>query len=316
MTRELRAAVLLFVSTSQRMFREGLILRSLVFPTMLTAGTLVVTLLVATTLFPPKDVALSPDETRTELVAWLEAHQWPTHRETDLRGAITSGTASAAIEGNKIYARNANDAETMAEAALRDVIGSSWRIDPKVGRPGGEAGRQQGLLIVRILASVFAMYGGVFGAGAIARDQDDGTLDAERTLPIRPWIHGGIRWAAATVILSVYAIPGIALFDALVGVPELGATCRNAVAACAATTALGIATNGRSGMKTGFSNALLLSLALSTGLGVLRLVVPGVAPYLPVASLYIESDGWIALLVALGFGALAVARSARTLGTG
>src|SRR5690606_3153972 len=115
---------------------------------------------------------------------------------------------------------------------------------------------QSGLVMVRLLAALFAMYGVVFGAGLVARDRDEGTLEAELALAVPRWVHGAARWIAASALLATFFGLAVQILAAFVGLPDTAATMRHGTAATSAAAAIGIAAVGRGGLRTGFSSTL------------------------------------------------------------
>jgi hypothetical protein len=174
----------------------------------------------------------------------------------------------------------------------------------------------QGALFSKLVAILFTLYGVVFGLGMVARDRDDGTLEAELALPLPHWVAGATRWLSATLVLSLFYAYSVILFDAIIGVADRGAMIRHGMAATGGATALGLVAVGKAGIKQGFSGPLAGGLTATMAVMGIGLAQPDIGSYLPLASLFAGGSGWIPVGVSLGLGVLASwifsVRSART----
>jgi ABC-type transport system involved in multi-copper enzyme maturation permease subunit len=167
-----------------------------------------------------------------------------------------------------------------------------------------------------MLMLLFALYGVVFGVAMIARDRDDGTLEAELSLPMARWVPGAARWTSSTAVLAIFLGYCVALFDALVGVPDAGALIRHGIAASGGAVCLGIAVVGRAGIRRGFSGPFAIGLTIATALLGMGIGLPRVGQWLPLASVLAGGDGWAPLTLSLLSGVVASALFAwRSAGT-
>ena len=82
--------------------------------------------------------------------------------------------------------------------------------------------------------------GVVFGAGSVARDRDQGTLEAELSMPVPMWLHGLARWLASSLLLSAFFVLAVGIFDSLLGLESATRLILHGSAACAGATAIGL----------------------------------------------------------------------------
>ncbi len=309
----LRALVLLTGAMLQRLAREGLVVRSLTFPTGLTVGTLVLTIgIVALFRWSPL-ISLSPD--LAELAPLLEENGMHTMVTADPRGEVEAGRAWAGSDGHHLWTAGGGPQMVILEAVLREHAGADWRPDADVPPPPATASQAMGGRILILLGALFALYGVVFGAGMVARDRDNGTLEIELALPVPRWVHGAARLATGTLALSAFLALGILMVDAVMGVANAGALIRHGIACAGGATGIGLLAIGRGGLTTGFTGPLATGMSLATGLFAFGLAAPGVARWIPLASFSTSSSGWEALAGTALFAVLVVGvftwRSAR-----
>lgn len=301
-----RALGLLTASMLRRMLREGLVLRSLVFPLALTAGTLVATLVVVSATAVPPVVAVPPGWSDPAIEQRLAGYGFRTEPFADPMAAVLDRDARAATDGRTLWASGWTTDGIVVEAALRERHGSRFVLEPVVGLPRAADLSWAGALLARLMGAVFALYGVVLGAGMVARDRDDGTLAAEFVLPLPRWLHGASRFVAASTVLAAFVTASLLVFDALIGVPAVAAAARHSVAACTTAVAVGLVSVGRSGLRGGFAGRLAAGLATSFGLYALGVASPALAPWVPIASLGEVRGGWWPLVVSALIGAGAV----------
>ncbi|MBW1877735.1 MAG: ABC transporter permease subunit [Deltaproteobacteria bacterium] len=291
--RTLRGLLLLTGALLQRLTREGLVLRSLTFPTGLTVGTLVLTIgVVAWVRWDPL-VAITAD---------LE-HLQPALVENGLRTAIVDDPqadveaerAWAGTNGREIWLSGSGPKALILESMVRQELGADWRPDTDVPKPPLRVAIAMGRRVVMLLGVLFALYGVVFGAGMIARDRDAGILEIELSLPLPRWVVGASRLLAGTLSLSVFLALGILMVDAVIGIPNAWATIRHGIACACGSTCIGMLVIGRAGLKAGFTGPLTTGMSLATGLVAVGLTAPGFARWLPLASFASSASGWEAL---------------------
>jgi hypothetical protein len=315
----LKGFLLLTGSLVRRLLREPLVLRSLVFPVLITAGVLLGFLAIVAVVKAPMVVAVPPGFASARLSADLAQYELRVAEFKDPANAVQWGLARAGTDGSTVWTRGPVVEGGLVERVLREQRGSRWRLDAEASRPsaGGREARDTGRRFARMLASIFALYGVVFGAGMIARDRADGSLGVEFTLPSSRMLPGLARFAAAFLVLTAFLVPSLWVLDALVGVPHIAVMCRLGVAAAAASAGIGLATMAQSGVKGGFAGPLGVALIAAFGALVTGRLVPAMAPWMPIGSLWHDGPasqglyGWLPLgvsvLVGL-FGAWRVSR--------
>jgi hypothetical protein len=290
--RSLRALGLLTASTFVRMLRESLVLRSMVWPGLVTCTTLAATLVVAAVVQPGRDVAVEIG-TDAEIVSELQRSGFAVYVRPEVGEAVR--------RGHTIWEYGTPPAALELEAIVRTHLGASWRPEP-LPLPEPRDVDVRGDVACRILALLFVLYGLVFGLGGVARDRDDGTLEAELALPIPRFVGGLARWTASTIILTLFFTVSVHLFAAIIPVPDRWEVIRHGIAAASVGVAIGLVVVGTSGVKQGFSGPFAAGMTFATGLasmgGALGLT------WMPLASLFGRGSGWMPLALALLLGLL------------
>jgi hypothetical protein len=309
-SRTLRALVLLTGSTMRRLLREGLVLRSMVWPGLVICLTLAATLLVTAAVRPGRSVVVA-ETTDPSLVKQLEDAEFVVWTVPDVVAAIkacrpTIGIApSAPGEPDQLWVCGTPPSALEVEAILRTRSNAVWR--PVALRPPDPKTRDlHGDVACRMVGLLFVLYGVVFGLGSVARDRDDGSLEAELALPIPRWVGGAARWVAASAVLATFYSASVLAFAALIPIRELGAVVRHGVSAASVGVAIGLSVVGTAGLKNGFSGPLAVAMT-----GATALVSIGAAltlTWLPIASLLTSGDGWSAVgtAILIGVGASAL----------
>ncbi|MCB9679845.1 MAG: hypothetical protein H6733_00110, partial [Alphaproteobacteria bacterium] len=239
--RHLRAYVVLTADLVRRFLREGIVLRSLVFPVTLAVAALVGTVGVVLWLQPPLTLAVTADLATPELVAAVEADGWPVVVVDDPGQLVRDGDAALGSDGHAIWVGNGGQPPLSMESHLRKALGTSWRPDqPRAVRARAIRESDAPGRLAIFIGALFAMYGVVFGAGSVARDRDEGTLDAELSMPVPHVVHGFARWTAGTVVLGGFFSFSVYLLHAIMGIPEAPDLALKGTAAAAGATALGL----------------------------------------------------------------------------
>lgn len=309
----------LTASLIRRLLREPLVLRSMVFPVLITAGVLLAFLAVVAVVQAPMIVAVPNGYEAAALTADVAPYQLRVGEFRDPQAAVRWGLARVGTDGHTVWSRGVVREAAVLEQVLRTEKGARWRRDADVSMPeaGGKDAQEQGRRLARMLASIFALYGVVFGAGMIARDRNDGSLGVEFTLPRSRMLPGFARFTASFIVLGAFLVPSLWVLHALVGVPDLGAMCRLGVAAAAGAAGIGLATMAQSGVKGGFAGPLGFALIAAFGAFVTGRLVPALAPLMPIGSLWdngppgLGLDGWVPLGVSVLIGVFGAWRVSR-----
>lgn len=308
-----RATGLLTAVLVRRLLREPMVLRSLAFPVVITAGTLLATLAAATVNRAPPVIAVPVGFSDPTLDAALVPYGLHTVPVADPIATVRTGWARAGTDGVTVYARGPTSEASVVESHLRAQRGSRWQVDADIVRVGvdDEVAKSFGRRVGRLVGAVFALYGVVLGAGMIARDRDDGTLGVEFTLALPRQVPGIARFLAGSAVLALFAVPSIAVFDALIGISDERALYRHAIAASAASVGLGLLGMAQAGTKGGFAGPLGFALVAAFGVFLSGRFVPSLAPLLPIASLTTDGSGWEPLVGSLVVGMIAAWRFAK-----
>ena len=229
------AVVLLTATLIRRFLREGFVLRSLVWPAGLAAGTLLMTLMVFAVVKESQFIAV-PADLDPDLIERFQQEGWSPKISSDLEATMVARESWAATDGTVMW-RNWRPESLRLESILRQRKGAPWRPEMQVKMPTAAEAAPQGAVFTKLVAILFTLYGVVFGLGMVARDRDDGSLEAELALPLPHWVAGATRWLAATLVLSLFFGFSVVLFDAIIGVYESGALIRNGIAATGGATA-------------------------------------------------------------------------------
>jgi hypothetical protein len=306
--RALRALGLLTVDLLRRLLREPIVLRSLVFPTVLCAVTIAATVLVTAVLWPPGRLAITAEAALPALVAEVEAGGWAVDVVDDPEPLVHAGDALVGTDGATIWTFRAGTESVRLDALVRKHLGAGWRMDVAGSDRTRKRGARSAHSMMRVIGALFAFYGVVFGAGSVARDRDEGTFDAELALAVPMWVHPAARWLAGSTVLSLFFAFSVLLFEALLGSDSSGSLIVHGVASCFASTAIGLMVIGRAGLENGFVGPLSAGLVAAVSLIGFGAATSGPDRFLPIASLFAPNDsGFISLAVAGLFGAAAVA---------
>jgi len=281
-----------------RLFRYGMIVRSLAFPGALIALTLLLTVWVVTGTQPPPRLAVSPELASSQLEVAL-AEVGLDMAVTDApREWVETGRAVGGSDGQSYFVPATTRSSLAGEYALRGVLGTSWR--PAIpDLPGPEQVQTLGALIGRILLGIFSLYGVVFGAAMVARDREDGSLEVDCSLAIPRWVHGTARLLAGSLVLCAFLATSLLMLQSLIGVEDLLGWTGHGTAAAIGSVSLGMVSAGRSKSRTGLGTALALGLTLVTGFFGVGVVAPWIGQWLPMASIVTGGSPVGALVTAL-----------------
>jgi hypothetical protein len=287
----------------RRLAREGMVVRSLIFPTTLVIGTLLATLVVMAAIRSPRTVAIAPDDPAVQM---LEDYGFTPVLTSNPKQAVRSGDAWAGVIDDTLVTADVNPELSLLESGVRSVRGSSWRPAPVIFRPSNVDTQPSARRIANILAVLFTLYGTVFGAGMLARDREDGTLESELSLPIARWVPPTARFLGGSIALGAFFAGGVFLVDAVLDVAFPAVVIGHGIAASACATAIGLAAAANSTLKSGFSTTLAFSMTGISVLGSVGVASPGLR-FLPIASLSSHGSPVTPLFLAAAAGVLASA---------
>lgn len=271
-----------------RLFREGLVVRALAWPGLLTALSLFLSAALSTGWKSSNVIVV----TETELVAPLESGGFQVMVAPDAEAQLRRGATERAVwrEGDRlVLGSNWNNALTaQAEAVLRDVTSERWRlVVPAQSAPvrrTEEQKRTTGLL-AGIVVLLFVLYGVVIGAGSLYRDRSSGVMESDLALAVPRWVHSVARLAALSLVLMGALVVSLLIVDTLLAIHELGAWLFDGLVAVVAAGGLGMALMGRADDSKGFSGPLSQALTLSMALISLGYWRADLGCHLPLVSL-------------------------------
>lgn len=312
--RSLRAGGWLAAGMVVRLLREGLVLRSMIFPGLVTASTLAATLGVLAWNAPGRNVLVTP-ETPEHLVALLREHDLRVKIDPAAEARVRDGSASIATDGVHLWVYGASPGALEVEALLRAERGAPWSpAIPEKPRPRDPQDALDPDLVCRVVGLLFALYGLVFGLGGVARDRDAGILEAELALPIPRFVGGFSRWLASSSILAGFFALTVGLLGAMLPLRAPWSVLTHGWAASLGAVAIGVAVVGTSGLRQGFSGPFAMGMTLVTALGGVGATLG--LHFLPVGSLLSTEPGWTSLAVSVAFGAGASLFYGRRVGGG
>lgn len=294
----------------RRLLREPQIVRSMLWPIMLVPITVMVTVFAWVWVEGHWPVGVGPD-TPPGLVQHLE-RTYTVVPVDDAREAVLTGGFRYATDGEKLFVVAARGRALQVEREMRRYAGADWYL---ARQPDPVTSDRRGGTVMYVIGVMFVLFGVVFGAGMVARDRDDGTLEAQLATGTPRWIHGTARLLAGTFVLFLHYEVAVLVMNAILGIESQGTVARKGLAACISGVSIGLLVIGRGGLKNGFSTPLASGITATTVLMVGGLAAPEVGRNLPIASLLVPTPGWTALYTSSLLGAAAVAvfttRSAR-----
>jgi hypothetical protein len=259
-----RAVPVLTVALLARLVREGLLVRALVWPGLLSAVSLVGTALVVGVLRGAPTVAVA-DPT---LAPRLERAGFEVRLVDDPLAEFESGGVGKALvpseRGLRLVTRTLDPELRELESIARDAIGARWRLTVPPPAPPADL-RASTRMVAALVAILFTLYGVVLGAAVLYRDRQEGVIEAELALPLPAWVHAFARLLATCLGLVAAYVTTLALLDGLIGIHQLGPWLLQGTAATIAGASLGIgamALGRGDSFSTPLSRALVLSMAL------------------------------------------------------
>ena len=309
------ALLVLTTDAFRRLLRQGLVVRSLVFPGAIATFTLFATVLVFTSMQVPGRVALTSAMASEALVARVQAAGFDVDVVDDPAAWVAADRAALGTDGATLWIGAGAAPPLPLEAIIREELDTVWRPHLTTGaRKARIQDKNAARPLAVLIGALFSMYGVVFSAGGVARDRSEGTLDAELAMAVPHVVHGMARWLSSTLILTLFYGFSVFLLNAAFGVDGPGAYTLHGGAACGIAAAIGLVVVGRSGLDKGFAGIMAAGLFSWMSLVGLGMTFASVGRYLPGVSLYIEdaSPGLPVLFATLAGLAASVVFSRRT----
>lgn len=284
----LRALLGLSLSVILRLMREGLVVRALLWPGLLTAMSVFVS--ASYTMIWKGGYYIYVSE--PALVAPLQAEGFEVTVIPDPESVMLSRLSERAVwrEGDHLVLGMslAESYRSKAEAKLRNLTEERWRIElppvPDRARSTEELRPITGM-VAGIVGLLFTLYGVVIGTGALYRDRSSGVLESDLALPVPRWLHAAARLLALAAVLGPALVVSLLVVDSLLAMHQVHMWMIDGFMAAVAGGTIGVALMARADAKRGFSAALSQGLMLSMGLISLGYVLPDFGRFLPVLSL-------------------------------
>jgi hypothetical protein len=283
-----RAVVGLAFSVMLRLVREGLVVRALVWPGLLTSLSIFISASYTVTWKGGNFIYTD----QPDLVRPLEDEGFDVTLMDNPEALVLDRRADRAVwrEGDKLVLGItwAESLRSRAEVRLRDVTGERWRLELP---PSNRAARHRDDvspvtgIIAGIVGLLFTLYGVVIGTGALYRDRSSGVLESDLALPIPRWVHPAARMLALAAVLGPAMVVSLIVVDSLLAMHELRSWMVDGFFAAVAGGALGIALMARADAKRGFSAPLSQGLMATMAMISLGYAAADIGQYLPLLSL-------------------------------
>lgn len=280
----LRPLAALTLAVVLRLLREGLVVRALAWPGLLTALTLVSTAGVFATWGLGPTVAVNVPE----LVEPLQKQGLRVQLTDDPKALLLAGSVIHAIwkEGDRFVLGKTwgGRATERTEATLRDFAEDRWRMEvPPLQTKSGET-RTEAALMAGVIGLLFTLYGVVMGAGTLFRDRSSGSLEADLALPVPAWMHAAARLLALLFVLGPGLVVSLALVNAILAIDAVGAWMLTATCAAVGGGTLGFALMASAKAERGFSGPLSRALTGTMAIMAFGWWQPNIGRFLPVGS--------------------------------
>ncbi len=280
-----RPVAALTLAVVLRLLREGLVVRALAWPGLLTSLALVGTAAAWATWGSAPIIAVGSKE----LLAPLQSRGFSVELVENPEALVSDGSVIHAIwkEGEHwVLGVTWGGRTTLeAEAALREFAGDRWRLEipPLEARPGNVD--HEAALLAGVIGLLFTLYGVVMGAGTLFRDRGNGSLESELALPVPRWMHAGARLLALLLVLGPALVVSLLVVSALLTIDDLHLWMLTGTCAAVVGGAIGFALMARAVAAHGFSGPLSRALTLTMAAMALGWWQPALGRWLPLVSL-------------------------------
>ena len=275
-----------------RLAREGMLLRAVAWPGLLSSLALVGTAVIVGILARSPTIAVGDEA----VAAVFRDDGFVVEVVADPAATLAAGDAARAAwqeAGHWVLGSTEWGRTTLrAEAALRRHVDRTWQIEVAAPPTDPRAVEGPANLLASLIAVLFSLYGVVMGAGVVVRDRDDGVMEVELSMAVPGWMHGAARVLACGGALVAFETATLLLMDGLLGIPAVGAW--GVQGAAASLAGLGIGMLGATGWRgsvafrppggEGLSGPLSRSLTLTTGALALGWALPKAGAWLPLCS--------------------------------
>lgn len=310
----LRALAGMSIAIVMRLLREGLVVRALAWPGLLTALSMFISASVTIAWRSNPVIYVS----EASLVQPLEAAEFKVIVADDPEATLKDGRAERAVwkEGDRLVlgVTWGGALSFKAESVLRNLTGERWRLEvpaPTKRRRDSVELRPVTGLLAGVVALLFTLYGVVIGAGSLYRDRSSGVLESDLALPIPRWIHAAARLVALAAVLGPALVVSLFIVDGLLPIYRLYYWMFAGLFAAVLGGTIGVALMARAQSGRGFSGPLSQALTVTMALISVGFVWPELGRFLPLVSLGAAFSGnhaslWIApvaLLVAFAVSA-------------
>jgi hypothetical protein len=284
----LRALVGLSLSVVLRLMREGLVVRALLWPGLLTALSMFISASFTVAWRGGNYIYVS----EPALVAPLQAEGFEVTVIDDPESMTANRISERGVwrEGDHLVLglSLAESFRSKAEATLRDFTQERWRIELPAEQAKSQTTRELRPItgmVAGIVGLLFTLYGVVIGTGALYRDRSSGVLESDLALPVPRWLHAAARLLALAAVLGPALVVSLLVVDSLLALHQVQMWMVDGFIAAVAGGTMGVALMARADAKRGFSAALSQALMLSMGLISLGYAQPAWGHFLPVLSL-------------------------------
>ena len=271
-----------------RLLREGLVVRALAWPGLLTALSMFIS--ASLTIAWRNNPVIYVSE--PSIVEPLRKADFQVIVHPDPETTLKEGRTERAVwrEGDR-YVLGVTWGGTLsykAESILRNHLNERWRLEVpsprKRGRDSVELRPVTGLL-AGVVALLFTLYGVVIGAGSLYRDRSSGVLESDLALPIPRWIHASARIVALASVLGPALVVSLFIVDSLLPVHRLYHWMFAGFFASVLGGAVGVIMMARAPTGRGFSAPLSQALTVAMGLISLGFWQPQIGRFVPLMSL-------------------------------
>lgn len=280
----MRALLGLTAAVVLRLLREGLVVRSLVWPGPLTSLTMFFVAGVGAVLLSAPSIVVGD----ARIAAPLEEAGFVVSVDPEAQARVRSGRAIRAIwfEDDRWVFGGVwgGRGDLKAESVLRDFTRDAWRIQmPPLPTGKRDVAIHTGRLAA-IIGVLFTLYGVVVGAGALHRDRSAGALESDLALAVPRGMHAAARVLALAVVLVPALVVSLLTVDAMARIENVGSWIFASSVAAVGGGLLGLTAMARAKAADGFSNPLARALTVTTSLIAAGWAWPAIGRFLPLAS--------------------------------